>query len=387
MNGKFDAIVHNRQNRFERYSRNRRRQATNDFINIFKYLAFIGCAGTAPVKQNILEANQRLVHRAGTIKNIKRWYLWTPQQLSIMSKVKELSRVLIFGGNGTGKTTMLESAAEEIAREGRGKNILYSIITSYPNLLLNIQAEVRFQKYKNVNVNMFGSVEDMYSKVFGAAHIDASNTYIFIDETGLPDNDQLEMFDCLFNLRAKSVWAALRVIKSNSKFNPKHDDPTDYLRSEFKDWDIFHLMIPMRNPKNIAKHVKKLPIGPELHGLGNGFNPHLNLDVNMPRGPEPFLIQDKNYEQDFQYLQEFHKSSVPEKERGYYEERLIHAFQKTVHNSIALIIINIVDIAIEGRLLTIMKLKFQATLFVHRIYTTLNFLLDNLMRVNQISIF
>ena len=97
-----------------------------------------------------------LVSRAGTFENIKRWYFWTPLQLSIMGQAEHLPRVLLFGGNGTGKTTVLESFIMKIA-EKEDSEIIYIIITKYPNLLLKLQMEVRFEHLKILNPNQRGN--------------------------------------------------------------------------------------------------------------------------------------------------------------------------------------------------------------------------------------
>ena len=110
-----------------------------DFKIFFKYFAFIGCAGKAPIRQNVLDKTDQLVSIAGTFENIRRWYVWTPTQLSIMDQAENLSRVLITGGNGTGKSTILETVARQIAEKGKGMcNVIYVIMTKYPNLLFRL---------------------------------------------------------------------------------------------------------------------------------------------------------------------------------------------------------------------------------------------------------
>ena len=61
-----------------------------------------------------------------------------------MGQAEHLPRVLLFGGNGTGKTTVLESFITKIA-EKEEDDIIYVIITKYRNLLLRLQMEVRFE--------------------------------------------------------------------------------------------------------------------------------------------------------------------------------------------------------------------------------------------------
>ena len=80
---KMDEIIHQSVHPdFQRKKPSQWPGAVKDFINLFMYLAFIACAGRAPIKQKILDESCERVSRAGTFENIRRWYLWTPTQLS-----------------------------------------------------------------------------------------------------------------------------------------------------------------------------------------------------------------------------------------------------------------------------------------------------------------
>ena len=80
----------------------------NDFKTIFQYLAFVACAAKAPIRQKMLNESLQRVEKAGDTENIQRWCFWTPSQLSLMQQADKLDRVILIGGNGTGKTALLD---------------------------------------------------------------------------------------------------------------------------------------------------------------------------------------------------------------------------------------------------------------------------------------
>ena len=278
------------------------------------YLAFIGCAGRAFIKQRIEDVTSQLVARAGSIENIRRWYLWTPMQLSIMSKVEDLPKLLIIGGNGTGKTTLLESAAMHIADKDDENNVVYIIVTKYPNLLFRLQMEVKFENWRNVKVIVKASFSEIIDLLTNPLDM-PSNAYVFIDELAAPDPHDCSVFKEVSNMRVKSVWCVIRASKRHAG-----NDPEQALRDEFKDWTIVHLKYPLRTTKTISNYVKKIPKWHELHGLGNDFNSSLNIDVNLPIGPDWRII---------------------ERKEGSYARRLKIAYND-IHNP-ALIILNVLD--------------------------------------------
>ena len=73
------------------------------FILIFQLLAFLACAGKAPIRQKLLPESLARVKKAGGADNILRWCVWTKDQLSLMAMADKLLRVILIGGNGTGK--------------------------------------------------------------------------------------------------------------------------------------------------------------------------------------------------------------------------------------------------------------------------------------------
>ena len=80
-----------------------------EFKIIFNYLAFVACSAKAPIRQKMLDATLDLIDKAGSAENIQIWSQWTPFQLSLMEMADQLKRVVLTGGNGTGKTLMLET--------------------------------------------------------------------------------------------------------------------------------------------------------------------------------------------------------------------------------------------------------------------------------------
>ena len=79
-----------------------------EFKTIFKYLAFVACAGKAPITQKLLDESLARINKAGELENIARWCSWSPTQLSLLELAANLEKVVITGGNGTGKTVVLD---------------------------------------------------------------------------------------------------------------------------------------------------------------------------------------------------------------------------------------------------------------------------------------
>ena len=88
-----------------------------EFKTIFKYLAFVACAAKAPIRQKLLDETLDRISKAGDTENIQRWCFWTPSQLSLMESADKIHRMVIIGGNGTGKTLMLDTYATKLANE------------------------------------------------------------------------------------------------------------------------------------------------------------------------------------------------------------------------------------------------------------------------------
>ena len=80
-----------------------------EFVLIFQLLAFLACAGKAPIRQQMLDETLARVKKAGDPENILRWCFWTKDQHTLMAMADKLSRVILIGGNGTGKTYMLDA--------------------------------------------------------------------------------------------------------------------------------------------------------------------------------------------------------------------------------------------------------------------------------------
>ena len=97
-----------------------------EFKMIFKYLVFVASAAKAPVKQKMLDETLSRIEKAGKAENIQRWCWWTPTQLSLLELYDKLPRLILIGGNGTGKTVMLEEFATKTAKEQPEQKIIFS---------------------------------------------------------------------------------------------------------------------------------------------------------------------------------------------------------------------------------------------------------------------
>ena len=297
LTNKLDAFVE--QQKESRTSGISKAKTIEEFKIIFKYLAFVACSAKAPIRQKMLDAVIDLINKAGSPENIQRWCAWTPTQLSLMKLAHTMSRVVLMGGNGTGKTLMLETYAIKIAKENPNDDVIFAIhkrSSSY-RPLLHLQQEVRFEEFQNVTVKTFTKVHDLTLKKYANAHI-------CIDEVGsdVPIGN-------LQKIPAKSLWVVLR----DSKAENSEDD------LKLPGWHIVNLTYPLRTSKTISEKVKESKGEGYFYALENQFNESLEITENMPVGPEPLTIP----------------GSI-----GSYKERMQHVFNVVSTDKPALVIIS-----------------------------------------------
>ena len=123
----------------------------------------MACAAKAPIRQKMFQETLDRVSKSGDIENIQRWSFWTPSQLSLMGLAENLPRVMLIGGNGTGKTTILETFAMKTAMEHSEENIFFGIQQFYTSArpLLELQIQVKFEQYKNFTVLRFNNIDEL----------------------------------------------------------------------------------------------------------------------------------------------------------------------------------------------------------------------------------
>lgn len=155
-----------------------------ELITFFKHLAFVACAAEAPIRQKMLDITLAAIAKAGEAENIKRWCWWTPTQLSLLELANRLSRVILIGGNGTGKTVMLDAFTEKTAKENPEENVLFAIQKTHSSArpLLQLDLEVKYEKMKltNVTVKCFKDLSEL-----NVANL--TNQIVCIDEISMRD--------------------------------------------------------------------------------------------------------------------------------------------------------------------------------------------------------
>ena len=297
INDKLDSFI---KRRSETSSSTARAKTIEEFKILFKYLAFVACSAKAPIRQKMLEATLSLIDKAGSIENIQRWCIWTPYQLSLLEMADQMPRVVLIGGNGTGKTLMLETYGLKTAEENPNDEVIFAINQSDRQLLL-LQLENRFEEFENVTVKSFDELSDLNLE-------NTQNAHICIDEVHVKDVP----LEDLQKIPAKSIWIVLR--------DPGSGNSEEDLKEKLPGWQIVNLTCPLRTSKTISEKVKKdgedgYPV------LENKFNDSLEIVENMPLGPEPLII--------------------PSSE-GTYKVRLQHTYNTVAKDKSALVIINYV---------------------------------------------
>ena len=245
-----------------------------EFKTFFKYLAFVASAAKAPVRQKMLHETLVRIAKAGEAENIERWCWWTPAQLSLLELADKLTRVILIGGNGTGKTVMLDAFTIKTAKEHPEENVTFAIQQreSLPRPLLQLDLEVKYEKAKirNVSVTSFQNISEL-------ADANLLNHTVCIDEISMWDVNPED----LHAIQARSLWIVIR--------ETKEENPEEYLRNQFPDWVIVNLSYPLRTSKTLSDKVKSGKIGQQAHK--NQFNNSLKVAANMPVGPEPLIFK------------------------------------------------------------------------------------------------
>ena len=250
--------------------------SVEEFILIFQLLAFLACAGKAPIRQQMLDESLARVKKAGNHDNILRWCVWTKDQHNLMAMADKLSRVILVGGNGTGKTYMLDAFTMKIAKEHPDENLTFAIHQSFssPRPLLQLDLEVKYEKLRltNVTVKTFRRLSEL-------ADANLLNDTVCVDEVSMQDVKPEE----LNAIEAKSLWIVIRVT------DQEEGNPEEYIRQKFPEpWVIVHLNYPLRTSKTLSEKFKSGQVGHASHI--NSFNTSLKVAPNMPLGPDPLIL-------------------------------------------------------------------------------------------------
>ena len=235
-------------------------------------MATVACAGRAPIRQKAHEETLVRIAKAGDFKNIQRWNFLTPTQLSLMQQANLLLRVILVGGNGTGKTFILDEFAIKTAKD-QPDEVIFAIHLYYssarPLLQLELENKYEMLKLNNIKVMTFTKFDEI-KDVCGI------NTTICIDEVRM----KYVKPEDLLNIETKALWIVIR--------DTRTENPEEYLRTHFPDWDIAKLNYPLRTSKNISEKVKRGYVASGIHN--NRFNASLQVAPNMPFGPNTLFL-------------------------------------------------------------------------------------------------
>ena len=240
------------------------------YKTVVKYLIFVASAAKVAIGGKLLEETSKTIQRFGTAENIQTWVL-TPLQLALVSNHDEFPKVIIMGGNGSGKSMLLKEVAKK-RRQRNDKRVVYGFFSNAEKTLFYFQIKEELKEF-GIEVVCFNNENGLDMDLL-------RDSYIFFDEVWNVKK-LLKLLKVIDPSACRGVWVVLNAGSDHQ------------INEEFPDFKLIKLDLGLRNTKKITEEIREAEgnTHSSTFVMNNSLNPSLKIIDHMPEGQGVITIE------------------------------------------------------------------------------------------------
>ena len=226
------------------------------------------------MEKNLSQKIGKAVKNLGLAETIPTWNLNFAQLCKLIDSDAK-PKVIIIGGNGTGKRSLLKKVAKK--RATNGKQVVYAINASYKKPLLSFELKNEFKNLKagevKAEVKVFHAEDQINDSDENSRHrlqvlkSEDFKKHIFFDSIG-DDKTLRQLLDICDKEECPETWAVL------------NEGDADNIKEKFPDCEVIQLDLALRNTQSITESIKK------IQNSTNHLNSKMEIITQMPLGKE-----------------------------------------------------------------------------------------------------